>query len=160
MKVTTKLIAGYLLIAFMIVISSGAGYRGVNELSSLLDFVTCPAWNTADGAMEGSIGIEAQMLAVERIIGVTGNTGKTKELMSEGIEMEDEALGRLVEAKLMTDEQFMTELKRLRQTAMYYANKKAKGANYGELARSVSDITKTERLLGDQSTDNVVYKVI
>ena len=69
MKISTKLGGGYLLMLLMVVACSSVGLYGINRLSGLLDFITGPAWNTADGAMEGSIGIEAEMIGV-------GNLGK------------------------------------------------------------------------------------
>ena len=99
MRISTKLKAGYLAITSMVVVCSLAGYFGFQRLTSILEFVTGPAWNTADGAMEGSMGIEYQMIAIERLL--AGDTRKTDELLREGRAMEDEALGRMTEGGLL-----------------------------------------------------------
>ncbi len=102
MKIGTKLGGGYLLILMMVLLCSGAGFYGVNKLSGLLDFITGPAWDTADGAMEGSIGIEAEMLGVGHTISGQSDANKAGELIKEGQAMAEEALGRMVAAGLMS----------------------------------------------------------
>lgn len=101
MRISTKLKAGYLAITAMIVVCSAAGLFGFQRLTSILVFVTGPAWNTADGAMEGSMGIEYQMIAIERLL--AGDTRKTDELLREGRAMEDEALGRMTRNGLLAE---------------------------------------------------------
>lgn len=49
--------------------------------------------------MEGSMGIEYQMIAIERLL--AGDTRKTDELLREGRAMEDEALERMTEGGLL-----------------------------------------------------------
>lgn len=108
MKISTKLMAGYLLLVVMIAICSVAGFTGVKRLSDLVAVIVGPAWNTADGAMEGSIGIESQMLGLERILANGHNQQENayaQSLMDEGLAMENEALGRLIVAGLVSDEE-------------------------------------------------------
>ncbi len=104
MKITTKLRASFILMAAMIILCSTAGFYGFNRLATLLDFVTGPAWNTADGAMEGSIGVANQMLAIERILAGTDDDN-TARIMQNGDEMASEALGRLLEKGLLDPEE-------------------------------------------------------
>ena len=59
---TKKIGAALTLSLIMLLLASGAGYLGTSQLSGSLDFVTGPAWDTADGAMEGSIFLHKQML--------------------------------------------------------------------------------------------------
>lgn len=88
------------LMAITILVVGLVGWYGINLLSTNLKFITGPAWDTADGAMEGTIGIEAQMIAVEKIIaGVKGDTPKT--MLEEGKATAEEALSRLISAGLM-----------------------------------------------------------
>ncbi|MEH6814479.1 MAG: hypothetical protein V7677_18240, partial [Motiliproteus sp.] len=102
MKIGTKLGGGYILILMMVLVCSAAGFYGVNKLSGLLDFITGPAWNTADGAMEGSIGIEAEMLGVGHTISGQSGSNKAQALIEEGQAMAEEALGRMIAAGLMS----------------------------------------------------------
>jgi methyl-accepting chemotaxis protein len=38
-----------------------------NKMGSMLEYISGPAWNAADGAMEGQIGLEAQVILIQRI---------------------------------------------------------------------------------------------
>ncbi len=110
MKISTKLLIGYFMLIVMIAICSFAGFSGVNRLSTLVEVIIGPAWNTADGAMEGSIGIEEQMLGVERILVHDKKSPETvfaKKLLEEGWAMENEALGRLITAGLISSEELV-----------------------------------------------------
>lgn len=68
LKIATKLGGGYLLLTAFVLIAGGAGVYGVSRLADTLKFVTTDAWNAADGAMEQSIAVREQMLAVQDIV--------------------------------------------------------------------------------------------
>ncbi len=68
LKIATKLGGGYLLLTLFVLIAGGAGVYGVNRLAKTLNYVTTDAWNAADGAMEQSIAVREQMLAVQEIV--------------------------------------------------------------------------------------------
>jgi methyl-accepting chemotaxis protein len=111
MKISTKLLAGYLLLVIMIAICSVAGFTGVKRLSDLVEVIVGPAWNTADGAMEGSIGIGSQMLGLERQLANGHNQEENayaQGLLDEGLAMENEALGRLILAGLISEAELAT----------------------------------------------------
>ncbi len=103
MKIGTKLGGGYLLVFAMVLLCGVAGFYGINRLSTLLDYISGPVWDTADGAMEGSIGIEAEMLGTGMIVSGQGNPERAKALLDEGRQTADEALGRMISAGLMSD---------------------------------------------------------
>lgn len=67
MKLIYKIGGGYFLVALLLVVVGIAGYYGLNQLGTILDYVMGPAWDTADGAMEASIQIERQMIAAQYI---------------------------------------------------------------------------------------------
>lgn len=99
MTIATRVGSGYLVLSILALTCGAAGYWGVNKLSGSLEYVTGPAWNTADGAMEGVIGIEAQMLGIERTLSGDKNN-RAKELFDKGRLMEEEALGRMTSTGL------------------------------------------------------------
>jgi len=68
MKIGPKLSLGFATMAALALICGAAGISGIWRFSNSLTYLTGPAWAAADGAMESSIGLEAQMLAVNRII--------------------------------------------------------------------------------------------
>lgn len=95
MKVGRTLGLGFLMMAFLVVFASLSGFYGVGRLSDMLDYISGPAWDAADGAMEGTIGIQGQMLAVDRMARDEDPNGHFQELFAESRETADEALGRL-----------------------------------------------------------------
>lgn len=102
MTIASRISASYILLCFLALTCGVAGYWGVSKLSASLTFISGPAWNTADGAMEGTIGIEAHMLGIERKL--SGDSSQnTEELIREGQAMEEEALGRMLAAGLISD---------------------------------------------------------
>ncbi len=92
-KMSRRLGAGYVLGGLLIVSCAGAGYWGIRNMGSTLDFITGPAWSTADGAMEGVIEIEAQMLAASDLMN-RGNFDEGKKALAELQVSRDEALGK------------------------------------------------------------------
>ncbi len=92
--------AGYLVVSCLSLVCGMAGGLGIWKLGSLLTFITGPAWESADGAMEGSIEIEAQMIAAENIMeGV--NVDENKEMLASAKEGATVAFRRLIDAGLL-----------------------------------------------------------
>jgi methyl-accepting chemotaxis protein len=63
-SLNAKLVTALLLMTVLALVCGVAGIYGVQSLSNSLDFITGKAWNAADGAMETTIGIQSEMLAV------------------------------------------------------------------------------------------------
>ena len=104
MNVVTKIALGYLLIVLTLLFASFAGFNGTQRLSNSLDFITTKAWDTADGAMEGVINIQRQMLLTQAIVNAAGK-GELLEA-NNMVEAESEAnaaLQRMFDAKQVPD---------------------------------------------------------
>jgi len=83
-----------------LLIASLAGYFATSRLSGSLNYITGPAWDTADGAMEGSIGIQAQIITMQKLVSAARGgaiSDLTSELSADKISS-DEALGRMFAA--------------------------------------------------------------
>jgi len=100
MSIKNKIIAGFTLTTLLVIGVGLIGFNGIKQLSENLSFIVGPAWDTADGAMEGTIGLSAEMIAVEKILkGYSFEEGVRA--VNEGQEVADEAIGRLLNAGLM-----------------------------------------------------------
>lgn len=90
-----------LIMALLILAAGAAGLNGVRSLSSSLDFIMNEAWDTADGAMEGTIELQAELIATEAIL--TGSldydSGMAK--IKKAVEGATEALDRMIAAGLI-----------------------------------------------------------
>lgn len=96
-----KLILALGVLTATLIICGFAGLYGKQLLSENLDFVTGPAWNTADGAMEGVIGLQQQIIAIQKMR-MSGNSHSAlRELLDEGEAMAQESLDRMISASLV-----------------------------------------------------------
>jgi methyl-accepting chemotaxis protein len=80
----------------------GAGYYGARMLSDGLEYVTTTAWNAADGAMEGVITIQEQVIALNQLANTTDEQ-RAAQLTNKVMESEkaaDEALNRMIATNL------------------------------------------------------------
>ncbi len=67
-RVSRRIGSGFVLLVVLMLCCALSGYYGLVRCGSTLDFIAGPAWNTADGTMEGVIEIEGQMLAVRQLV--------------------------------------------------------------------------------------------
>ena len=95
-----KVISGFTLSTIIILLVGFIGFSGISKLSDDLSFIVGPAWDSADGAMEATIGLEAQMLAVEKIF-QGYHYDKGLESIKQAEQSTDEAIDRLKNAELM-----------------------------------------------------------
>ncbi|MDH5750828.1 MAG: methyl-accepting chemotaxis protein [Deltaproteobacteria bacterium] len=100
---------------------AASGIVGMTMLSNSLKFITTKAWDAADGAMEGTIGIQQQMIAAEEMSGNHDMEDNAKRL-SEGKKMADEALDRMVASGLVPE----AEIKQLNDRRKSYQGAQAK----------------------------------
>lgn len=84
--------------AVLFIIMGSIGFWGIKNLVSVLDYIVGPAWSTADGAMEGTIGLQAQVLYTNQYL--TGDNS-AKEKITEAIDTANSAIGRLKAAKII-----------------------------------------------------------
>ena len=55
LTIKAKAITGPTLVVLLILIAGSVGFIGITKRSENLSFIVGPAWDTADGAMEGTI---------------------------------------------------------------------------------------------------------
>lgn len=94
MTIAQKITLSLAFVLLLILTSSAAGGYGSQKLGEILDYLTGPAWDTADGAMEGTIGIQQQMLGVGIILR-TPNADEGLRQIAEAREFGGEALQRM-----------------------------------------------------------------
>lgn len=104
MKLTTKLGVTYALLTALLVISSAVALNGNNSLNDMLDFITGRAWDAADGAMEGTIGVEAEVIAIERMMAGRLASDQAQKQIAEASSQAKEAFGRMEASGLVATE--------------------------------------------------------
>ena len=105
-----KLTLSFLTLVILILVTGSAGYYGITQLNERLAYVTGPAWDTADGAMEGTIAVQQQMNAILEIV-----QGKEPERYEQQIEKAlifgQQAFDRVFESELL-EADVITNLKK------------------------------------------------
>lgn len=106
MKLTLihKLGASYILMACSLLVCAIVGFSAAVSLSSTLNFITNNAWDAADGAMEGTIEIEAELLVLNDILLNVVSVEEGLKAIEESSDSAEEALGRMAASGLMDDD--------------------------------------------------------
>jgi methyl-accepting chemotaxis protein len=122
MKVGIKIAVGFLTMILLMAISNFAGYKGVSSLSNHLGFIAGPARGTADGAMEATIKLQAEMLYMLRYIEgeFTSYENEAKPLMDEARSSAEHAIAKIAESGLIAEQ----ELTRLKDLLVSYDREK------------------------------------
>lgn len=103
MKMSSKISTAFLLLTTLVLICGIAGFYGVTKLSESLEYVTGPAWDSADGAMEGSIGIQAEMLVIEEVFAGIADMNLVDAERKKHSDSAKDALTRMKAAGLIED---------------------------------------------------------
>lgn len=90
------------LFVLLVIVLAGFSYNSSRDYSAILAYVTGPAWDSADGAMEGTIGLQQQIIAINLLQDRPDDKNHAMELLNEGKAMANEALGRMLAAGLMS----------------------------------------------------------
>lgn len=115
----TLVIAGFVA---LIGINTYVGFSSSQKLGALLDYISGPAWNAADGAMEGQIGLEAQIIVLQKLYYNEKSFTEVQTQLDDAIAMEAEALGRMKASGLMGQ---ATVSKLDQQLSAYHATRSA-----------------------------------
>jgi methyl-accepting chemotaxis protein len=106
----------------LIGINTFVGFSASQKLGGLLDYISGPAWNAADGAMEGQIGLEAQIIVLQKLYYNEKKLTDVQRILDEAIAMENDALGRMKQSGLMGQS---TVSKLDQQLSNYHATRSA-----------------------------------
>jgi methyl-accepting chemotaxis protein len=112
----------------VVILLVGGSLKLSQDFQQMLTFITGPAWDSADGAMEGTIGLQQQIIALQILQHNPNEQAKAKAIMDEGIEMADSALSRMLNAGLMSSSA-VSQLKQRQQSFTANRDKYLASAN-------------------------------
>ena len=101
MKIAHKVAGGYMVMIGLAVATGCTGFWAAKKLDRAVNFLSGPAWNTADGAMEAVISIRGQMLAANNIVNGADPTGARTTFRQEKASAR-ENISRLLDAGLIS----------------------------------------------------------
>jgi len=155
LKVTTKIGLGFLLMAATLLISSVAGFLSTNRLSASLNYITGPAWDTADGAMEGSIGLQEEIIATQNFMTAArgGVLLDIKSKLRKGEETTNSAISRMFAANQIPED-IANEVRPLIEDFTVYRNRAIAASKdyitaFNALNSSADDFVKFMSLVED-----------
>lgn len=105
MNIKKAIIVGLLAFVCVIGLSSYISHKATSDMSKMLNYVTGPAWDTADGAMEGQIELEKQIITLQRLHIKKIDQGDAKAQLAKAMERENEALNRMKAQGLLGESQ-------------------------------------------------------
>ena len=105
MTISRKIGTALLFLSLVILATGLVGLSGIGSLSNQIRFLTGPAWDTADGAMEGTIELQAEVLALESLLRNKVSVEDGQAQMRAASAAADEALGRMSDSGLLESRQ-------------------------------------------------------
>jgi methyl-accepting chemotaxis protein len=104
MKLNLKLGLSLGLLTVTLLVCGLVGLYGKSLLSDELTFISGRAWDTADGAMEGVIGLQEQIIAIHQMASPDADMAALRSRVEAGRSLADGALSRMAAAGLMEPE--------------------------------------------------------
>lgn len=160
MKIRTKMALGFSLSAILIAVAGIYSINNILKLTEEINYVVGPAWDTADGAMEGSIEIEAEMLAVGRYLERT-NTQALDDIKKHAVAA-DEALARMKAAGLLVgrDTHSLNEMLsayrvKREQLIERYSQYRSDKRQYDHLTSTLVDLSEEMEEMGDGAMESL-----
>lgn len=105
MNIKKALVIGLVAFVSIMGISTYIGYASTGEMSRMLDYITGPAWDTADGAMEGQIELEKQIITLQRFYSKKIDQKAARTQLDQAITRETDALERMKAQGLIENSQ-------------------------------------------------------
>lgn len=102
MKVKFAIILSLTSFIIMLMINSFIGFHATQKLGSMLEYLGGPAWDTADGAMEGQIGIQQEIIAIQQFFYSEITPQQATEKLKVAGDIAEEALNRMKMSGLLS----------------------------------------------------------
>lgn len=161
MRVKTKILVTFSVVGILVTALGIWTIKTMYSSSSGLSYIVGPAWDTADGAMETSIQIEAQMLAVNRLI-LGEDSQRVEEILNTAITEVDAASSRMIEAGLLSSvqtqqfSQFNSQYQQSRNALITrYKNYIETKKSYDKATQVLVDFGEKLETLGDSAVEEL-----
>ena len=159
MKIKTKILASFAVLTLLMGAIIFNALKGINSLQAELDYIIGPAWSTADGAMETTIEIQGQMLALNKLTEGASFTEIDGELQ-EHISNADSALNEMFSAALIPQQQidtlktFYSRYQQSRDNLINtYRNFAQAKENFHQKSNQIVEFGKELEEVGDQAVE-------
>ena len=101
LRLGSKLGIAFGLLFLLQLLTGGAGWYAKYRMGGVVDYLTGPAWDAADGAMEAQIHVEAQVIHMLRMLQPGANQAALRVDLAKASQDAEEALARVMASKLL-----------------------------------------------------------
>lgn len=161
MRVKTKILVTFSVVGILVTALGIWTIKTMYSSSSGLSYIVGPAWDTADGAMETTILIEAQMLAVNRLI-LGEDSQRVEQILNTAITEVDTSSSRMIEAGLLSAaqtqqfSQFNSQYQQSRNALITsYKNYIETKKSYDKATQVLVDFGEKLETLGDSAVEEL-----
>lgn len=161
MRVKTKILVTFSVVGILVTALGIWTIKTMYSSSSGLSYIVGPAWDTADGAMETTIQIEAQMLAVNRLI-LGEDSQRVEQILNTAITDVDTSSSRMIEAGLLSAaqtqqfSQFNSQYQQSRNKLITsYKNYIETKKSYDKATQVLVDFGEKLETLGDSAVEEL-----
>ncbi|EPQ6833401.1 methyl-accepting chemotaxis protein [Vibrio cholerae] len=161
MRVKTKILVTFSVVGILVTALGIWTIKTMYSSSSGLSYIVGPAWDTADGAMETTIQIEAQMLAVNRLI-LGEDSQRVEQILNTAITNVDTSSSRMIEAGLLSAaqtqqfSQFNSQYQQSRNALITsYKNYIETKKSYDKATQVLVDFGEKLETLGDSAVEEL-----
>ncbi|WP_338141984.1 methyl-accepting chemotaxis protein [Vibrio cholerae] len=161
MRVKTKILVSFSVVGILVTALGIWTIKTMYSSSSGLSYIVGPAWDTADGAMETTIQIEAQMLAVNRLI-LGEDSQRVEQILNTAITEVDTSSSRMIEAGLLSAaqtqqfSQFNSQYQQSRNALITsYKNYIETKKSYDKATQVLVDFGEKLETLGDSAVEEL-----
>lgn len=106
-SIRSKVLLGFLLMALILAMVWGLSFVGIQKQTKHLEHLSGPVLATTDGAGQGALGIQQEMLALERIL-QGHHFDRQVDILNEGKERAQSSIDALTEAGLIGEKSIAT----------------------------------------------------
>ncbi|AKB02343.1 methyl-accepting chemotaxis protein [Vibrio cholerae] len=161
MRVKTKILVTFSVVGILVTALGIWTIKTMYSSSSGLSYIVGAAWDTADGAMETTIQIEAQMLAVNRLI-LGEDSQRVEQILNTAITEVDTSSSRMIEAGLLSAaqtqqfSQFNSQYQQSRNALITsYKNYIETKKSYDKATQVLVDFGEKLETLGDSAVEEL-----
>jgi methyl-accepting chemotaxis protein len=101
MKIKMAITLGVASFLLVVAMNSYIGLQASSKLGEMLEYLSGPAWDTADGAMEGQIGIQQEIIVLQQFYHAELTPAETETQLAAASAMAKEALTRMEQSGLL-----------------------------------------------------------
>lgn len=105
MSISLRFVSSFLVLTVLFLVAVAGGTHGLREISRLLLFISGPAWNISEGALESTIELQREVLSMERLLTSREQEEYSFDQIAQARQKQSKALTRIRTSDVLPSEQ-------------------------------------------------------